>query len=99
MTSGFLGLIKSNNRGQFAIEAVLLMTILVGAFLALTKFAREKQFLQNLAGKPIDRIRIMAGYGTWKEQCVALGSGKQKMTLAKCHPNSINRSLSSDPNP
>jgi hypothetical protein len=98
--NGFLGLIKNslhNNRGQFAIEAVLLMTVMLGVFLYITKYARDHRFIQDLASKPIDRVAIMTGYGTWKDGCKSpTGS---KLTIGKCHPNSIHRSLSSDPNP
>ncbi len=94
--NGFPGLIK-NKRGQFAIEAVLLMTVLVGAFLFLTKQVREKQIVQKLATQPMTRLATMSGYGTWKEACSAAGKSNRE-TLGKCHPNSIHRSLSSDPN-
>ncbi|MBC7420931.1 MAG: hypothetical protein H7328_09395 [Bdellovibrio sp.] len=94
-TNEFHGLIK-NKRGQFAIEAVLLMTVLVGAFIALTKEARDRKVLQNLTAEPLTRLATMAGYGTWKEACSAQGKSN-KETLGKCHPNSIHRSLSSDP--
>ena len=82
--------------GQFAIEAVLLMTVLVGVFLLVTKTAREKKLVQNLFSKPVANIEIMTGFGTWKtDGCTS--PGKPKQTLGKCHPNSIHRSLSSDP--
>ncbi|MBC7740838.1 MAG: hypothetical protein H7061_01480 [Bdellovibrionaceae bacterium] len=95
--NGSLGLKNlNNNRGQMAIEAVLLMTVLLGGFLFITKYAREKQLLQNLFDTPIKRIGTMAGYGTWKEECAAVGK-PAKQSLGKCHPNSIHRSLSSNP--
>ena len=104
MKDEFLGLKKSkflfslfkNRKGQFAIEAVLLMTVLVGLFLALTQYAQKKEFIKNLVAKPMERVGRMAGYGTWHAECK--GNGKNKpMTLGKCHPNSIHRALSSDP--
>ena len=89
-------LFVSNKKGQFAIEAVLLMTILIGAFLVLTKTAREKAWMAQLVSKPMTRVATMSGYGTWQEKC--LGQGKStSQSLGKCHPNSIHRSLSSDP--
>ncbi len=94
MKVAFLGL-KKNNSGQFAVEAVLLMSVLVGLFLALTNYAREKQLVQNLVQKPIERVGRMAAFGTWNKDCVA--PGKAKLSPAKCHPNSIARALSSDP--
>ena len=104
MKDEFLGLKKNkkfpdrlkNQKGQFAIEAVLLMTVLIGAFLALTQFAKKEQFVQKLVQKPMERVGRMAAYGTWNEGCSA--PGKPKLTTGKCHPNSIARSLSSDPN-
>lgn len=91
----FLGS-KKNNRGQFAIEAVLLMTILVGAFIFVTKKAREMHLIQDMASKPMGKLATMTGYGTWEEACSAQGKSNRE-TLGKCHPNSIHRSLSSDP--
>lgn len=105
MKDEFLGLKKNNRsfpnrlinrKGQFAIEAVLLMTVLVGLFLAVTNMAKEKQLVQKLVQKPMERVGRMAAYGTWNEGCSA--PGKPKLTTGKCHPNSIARSLSSDPN-
>ena len=103
MKDEFLGLKKNsflpeliiNRKGQFAIEAVLLMSILVGIFLALTNLIKEKQIVQKLVQKPMERVGRMAAYGTWNEGCSA--PGKPKLTTGKCHPNSIARSLSSDP--
>lgn len=88
-----------NNKGQFAIESVLLMTILLGVFLAVTNYAKQKNLLANLVEKPVQSLAIMAGFGVWKSGdgtgCKA--PNKPKVTLGKCHPNSISRSLSSDP--
>ena len=89
-------LFRRNQKGQFAIEAVLLMSILAGLFLALTNYAKEKQFMNKLIQKPIERVGRMAGYGTWNDECTAQGKSK-KVSLGKCHPNSIGRALSSDP--
>lgn len=104
MRDEFLGLKKnkacpyiiSNHKGQFAIEAVLLMFVLGGAFLALTNYAKEKEFINKLVQKPIERVGRMAGYGTWNSECIAQGKSK-KVSLGKCHPNAIGRALSSDP--
>jgi hypothetical protein len=96
----FLGLKKKllNNRGQFAIESVLLMTVLLGAFLAVTNYVKQKHLLSKLAAGPVANISTMVAFGTWKpDGCTA--PGKSKQTIGKCHPNSIARSLSSNPNP
>ena len=87
-----------NSKGQFAIEAVLLMTVLLGGFFTVTKIIRDKQMIGKLFGTGITSIRNMTGYGTFKESCQGLGSSKSKQTLSHCHPNSISRALSSDPN-
>ena len=104
MKDEFLGLKKNNSfpdrlknrKGQFAIEAVLLMSVLIGIFLAVTNLVKDKKILQDLVQKPMERVGRMAAYGTWNEGCSA--PGKPKLTTGKCHPNSIARSLSSDPN-
>ena len=86
-----------NNRGQFAIEGILLLSILVGAFLFVTKQIRERKLVSNLVKGPIKQVATMSGYGTRKaDGCVAAGKSN-KETLGKCHPNSVSRSLSSDP--
>lgn len=84
-----------------AIESVLLMTVLIGAFLVVTNYARDKQLLSGLVQKPIQSLAIMTGYGVWKSSgsdgCKA--PGRAGVSLGKCHPNSIARSLSSNPHP
>lgn len=85
-----------NNRGQLAIEAVLLMTLFVGIFAASMKQLRDKRVIQNVSEKSIAKVKNMAEYGTWKETCKAIKGGSSQ-TAANCHPNSINRALSSDP--
>jgi hypothetical protein len=97
----FLGSIKnnfiSNRKGQFAIESVLLMTILVAVFLSVMEFTKNKKMLQTLTAKPAAKLSAMIGFGTWQPGgCTA--PNKPKQTLGKCHPNSISRSLSSAPN-
>lgn len=98
MKDEFLGLMqnKLNNKGQFAIEAVLLMSVLVAGFIGLTNYAKNKNLIQNLVSKPMERVSTMAGYGTWQSECTGQGKSK-KQSIGKCHPNSIHRSLSSDP--
>jgi hypothetical protein len=88
-----------NNKGQIAIESVLLMTILLGAFLAVTNYAKSKELLANLVQKPVQSLAVMAGYGVWKSGDAAgcKAPGKSAVSLGKCHPNSIARSLSSTP--
>lgn len=95
-TNEFRGLKK--NSGQVAIESILLMVILVGAFLGLTGKIKKDQLLAKFVAKHIKNVETMASYGTWKaDGCTA--PGKSLQTLGKCHPNSIARSLSSNPKP
>lgn len=92
---------KINNKGQIAIESVLLMVILVGVFAALTKYARDKKLLSELIQKPMQSLSIMAGFGVWKSADATIGcrapGSSAGVSIGKCHPNSIARSLSSDP--
>ena len=96
-----LGYVKSNKnifdeRGQASIEAVLLATVLVGVFLYATKTMQQKQVLQKFTTSSVGRVKNMAEFGTWRESCKPLaGAGGEK--AANCHPNSINRALSSSP--
>lgn len=88
----------SNQRGQFAIEAVLLMTVLIGVTLMITKYLKgPPSMVQKLVSEPVaQRMGAMIGFGTWNPNgCTA--PGKPAQTIGKCHPNSIHRSLSSAP--
>lgn len=89
-----------SNRGQFAIEAVLLVTVLVGAFLFIIKESNLKGKLQKMTDGSVGYVGRMAQYGTWREECKPIKGGKvpdKIPTAANCHPNSINRALSSKP--
>jgi hypothetical protein len=69
-------------------------------FLAVTNYAKSKQLLANLVQKPVQSLAVMAGYGVWKSGDASAGCkapGKSAVSLGKCHPNSIARSLSSTP--
>ena len=97
MKNEFRGL-KKNSQGQMAIEAILMMVVLLGGFTVLTKTIREKKLLSTFVAKPISSIAAMTAYGTWKDTgCTA--PGKSAVSIGKCHPNSISRSLSSEPDP
>jgi hypothetical protein len=88
--------IQLNNRGQLAVEAVLLMVLFIGIFTASMQFLRDKKFLQNLTDRSVAKVKNMSEYGTWKQDCKSMKGGSGQ-TAANCHPNSINRALSSDP--
>lgn len=97
MIRKFYGL-KKNNRGQLAIESVLLLSVLVGLFFTVSNTIKEKKVISRLFEPTIGSVKNMTAYGTWKESCLGLGSGKRQQKLSNCHPNSINRALSSNPN-
>lgn len=86
-----------NQRGQFAIEAVLLLAVLIGTFMFVTGIIKEKKMMVKLFSGPVKSMRNMTGFGTFRESCEGLGSNKKKQNLSHCHPNSISRALSSDP--
>lgn len=86
-----------NQRGQFAIEAVLLMALLIGCFTYVTGVVKDKKMIPRLFSGPVKSMRNMTGFGTFRESCEGLGSNKKKQNLSQCHPNSISRALSSDP--
>lgn len=102
-TKEFLGLKgKSNHnplrnqKGQFLIESVLLLVVLLGVFMLATNYVRERQLLAKLVEGPMRNVSAMVAFGTWRaDGCTAPGRSRQ--TIGKCHPNSISRSLSSDP--
>ena len=87
-----------NSKAQASVEAVLLAVVLVGAFMFATKTMREKQVLQSFTNKSVKSINHMSEYGTWRDECKPT-KGPGNATASKCHPNSIARALSSDPNP
>ena len=96
-TNAFRGL-KRNNKGQMLIESVLIMVVLLGFFMLLTNLIKEKKLVQKMVEPSIRSVANMTKYGTWRgDGCTA--PGKSKVSIGKCHPNSIARSLSSDPAP
>lgn len=86
-----------NNKGQFAIEAVLLTALLVGVFVFVTSEIKKKNMMAKLVGGPIKSVRNMTAFGTFREACMGLGSNSRRQTLSQCHPNSMTRALSSKP--
>ncbi|MFN3455872.1 MAG: hypothetical protein ACK41T_13035 [Pseudobdellovibrio sp.] len=89
----------ANQKGQFAIEAILLMSVLVGIFIAVTNQIKTKGYFYGLFNAPVKSMSNMTGYGTWKNECFGFGKSKQKFKFSHCHPNSIHRVLSSNPEP
>ena len=76
-----------NSKGQFAIEAVLLMVITVGLFAAATTQLREKQILAKLIEGPWKKVAGMIETGVWEDP---------KTSQSK-HPNQANRGVTFDP--
>lgn len=86
-----------NNKGQFAIEAVLLTALLVGVFIFVSGEIKKKNMIAKLASGPVKSLRNMTGFGTFREACTGLGANRKRQTLSQCHPNSMTRALSSKP--
>jgi len=53
------------SKGQFVIEAVLLLSIGIMLFLGLKKWAEEKQIFANMLTKPWAKISGMIENGAW----------------------------------
>lgn len=77
----------TNERGQFVIEAVLLMVVSVGLLSFALKSLRDNDTMSKLVSEPWQKVAGMIESGNWNTADVA----------AKKHPNQINRSLSWDP--
>lgn len=92
----FRGFGKNNQKGQIAIESMLLATVLMSFFLLLKNQLQATQVFQKITTASAARVKHMAEYGTWRDQCKPV-SGNGAERAANCHPNSINRSLSSAP--
>ncbi|KHD88537.1 MAG: hypothetical protein OM95_08480 [Bdellovibrio sp. ArHS] len=77
-----------NRKGQFVIEAVLLMVVGVGFFIWGTNQLREGKILAKLIGGPWEKVSGMIESGVWETPDKARTS----------HPNQYDRSLTIDPN-
>ncbi|MBC7458649.1 MAG: hypothetical protein H7235_10240 [Bdellovibrionaceae bacterium] len=73
-----------------------MMTLFVGVFAFTMNLIRDKQIIQKLTDTSVAKVKNLSEYGTWKQNCKAMKGGSSQ-TAANCHPNSINRALSSDP--
>ncbi|MFP5518335.1 MAG: hypothetical protein ACLGGX_00400 [Bdellovibrionia bacterium] len=76
-----------NSRGQFAIETILIMLIMVSALLWTTNMIREEQLLAKLIGGPWAKVNGMIECGSWAPQKDACQN----------HPAQRDRVLSYDP--
>ncbi len=76
-----------NQRGQFVIEAVLLMVVSIGFLYAGLRLLKSGNVMGNLVASPWKKVAGMIESGNWNVADEA----------AKKHPNQIDRSLSVDP--
>ena len=77
----------SNQRGQFVIEAVLLMIVAMTMITLLTRGLKNMDFVQSLTSGPWVKLSGMVENGVWETP---------EQSRAK-HPNHSNRKLTSDP--
>lgn len=78
---------KLNNKGQFVIEAILLIVVLLGVFMLTTRTLREQKVFQKLIAGNWPKISGMAENGVWEDP----STGRKK------HPNQLDRSWTYDP--
>ncbi len=76
-----------NQKGQFVIEAVLLMIVMVGIFVASMNALRDSKFLSKLVSGPWERVAGMMESGVWAPAKEA----RQQ------HPNQKTRSITNEP--
>jgi hypothetical protein len=76
-----------NQKGQFVIEAVLLMVLSVSLLMAGLKLLKDNKVVSNLIDGPWERVAGMIESGSWQEPGAA----------AKDHPNQRDRNLSVKP--
>jgi hypothetical protein len=75
----------SNQKGQFLVEAVLLLVVMMGISMALRQFFASSEFAKSLVSAPWSKLAGMIECGTWKG-CTP-GS----------HPSTSKRALTFDP--
>ena len=74
-----------NQKGQGVVEMVLLLAIVISISMLISNQLQKKKFIQNLVGKPWEKLSGMIECGVW----TGCAPGR--------HPNSINRNLSYKP--
>lgn len=75
---------KKSQRGQVLIEAVLLLTLVVGLWSAFSNYAKQQKWFENIITGPWDTMSGMIESGVWKPS---------KKAQAE-HPNNFNRVVS-----
>lgn len=76
-----------NNKGQFLVESVLLMTFMVAALIWATGQLRENKFLAKMISGPWTKVSGMIESGVWEAPDAARAK----------HPNQLERSLTIEP--
>jgi len=79
--------LRQNNKGQFVVEAILLMVLSIGLLTMGLKLLRDNKAMANLISGPWQNAAGMIENGIW---------APAKEAAAK-HPNQRARSLSIDP--
>ena len=54
-----------NSKGQFVVEAVLLMVLSLGLFMFASKYLREQKVISNMVENPWNRVSTMIESGVW----------------------------------
>lgn len=78
---------RSNQKGQFVIEAVLLMVVMLSIFMASVNALKDGQYLAKLISGPWEKIAGMIESGVWDGAAAA----------RKNHPNQLRRNVTVDP--
>lgn len=76
-----------NQGGQFLIEGVLLMVVMLGIFVASMNALREGHFLASLIEQPWGQVQGMIECGVWGSPQIA----------CKSLPGQVNRNASLEP--
>jgi hypothetical protein len=77
----------ANDRGQMTIEAILILTIMVGIFTMVHKTMKSGDYMAKLVSGPWSYVQGMTENGVW----ASAANGRRK------HPNSYSRRASPEP--
>ena len=75
-----------SQRGQLVVEAVLLMSVLLGITMLVSSFFQKSQLAQKLTFEPWSQLTNMIECGSWSS-CQTAG----------VHPSTVDRGLSLNP--
>lgn len=76
-----------NSRGQFVVEAVLLMIVSVSLIMYASKMAQEKKWMASLVSGPWQKVAGMIEGGVWEDPTAVRAK----------HPNKVDRHRSPYP--